>query len=240
MRKAAGRRSWPARFLTPPGGTASCPAGQILSHQALPNRENRVHTHGSRAKQACPHCPLRGQCARMAEVDYPPRRTGSNDGLQNQDEDRRGAINLRSALADRRVPPRLDQRALRLATVSLTWPAEGSGGSHLGMPQLQPHKVVQYKMQVEPGSCVSTSLTTASKELVPMLPAVTLHRVQHLKTPSPHPNEPRIDFFTASRRPFPWSDTQFAVIQSLGADFQLQAATQARPVETLSRQPQTS
>jgi hypothetical protein len=26
----------------------TCPAGQILSHQALPNRENGVHTHGSR------------------------------------------------------------------------------------------------------------------------------------------------------------------------------------------------
>jgi hypothetical protein len=61
--------------------------------------------------------------------------------------------------------PTPGSKRLRLATVSLTWPAEGSGGSHLGMPQLQPHKVVQHKTQVEPGSCVSTSLTTAAKNL---------------------------------------------------------------------------
>lgn len=76
----------------------TCPAGQILSHQALLNPENGVHTHLYRApKQACPSLsaararrPAVG-AARMAEVDYPPRRTGSNDGLQNPDEDRRGA-----------------------------------------------------------------------------------------------------------------------------------------------------
>ena len=42
----------------------TCPAGNILTHHALLNRGHGVHTHVYRApKAACPHCPLRGQCA---------------------------------------------------------------------------------------------------------------------------------------------------------------------------------
>lgn len=42
----------------------TCPAGQILTHHALLNRDNGVRTHVYRApKRACPHCPLRDQCA---------------------------------------------------------------------------------------------------------------------------------------------------------------------------------
>jgi transposase len=42
----------------------TCPAGQILTHHALLNRENGVRTHVYRApKAACPNCPLRDQCA---------------------------------------------------------------------------------------------------------------------------------------------------------------------------------
>jgi hypothetical protein len=42
----------------------TCPAGKVLTHHALLNRGNGVHTHVYRApKAACPNCPLRGQCA---------------------------------------------------------------------------------------------------------------------------------------------------------------------------------
>src|SRR6202790_4455497 len=42
----------------------TCPAGKILTHHAILNRENGVHTHVYRApKTACRNCPLRGQCA---------------------------------------------------------------------------------------------------------------------------------------------------------------------------------
>jgi transposase len=42
----------------------TCPARKILTHHALLNRGNGVHTHVYRApKAACPNCPLRGQCA---------------------------------------------------------------------------------------------------------------------------------------------------------------------------------
>jgi transposase len=42
----------------------TCPAGQILTYQAMLNRENGVHAHLYRApKTACRNCPLRGQCA---------------------------------------------------------------------------------------------------------------------------------------------------------------------------------
>ena len=42
----------------------TCPAGQTLTHHARLNRDNGVRTHVYRApKQACPHCPLRNQCA---------------------------------------------------------------------------------------------------------------------------------------------------------------------------------
>ncbi len=42
----------------------TCPAGQTLTHHALLNRDHGVRTHVYRApKKACPHCPLRDQCA---------------------------------------------------------------------------------------------------------------------------------------------------------------------------------
>lgn len=42
----------------------TCPVGQILTHHAMLNRENGVHTHVYRApKAACGKCPRRGQCA---------------------------------------------------------------------------------------------------------------------------------------------------------------------------------
>jgi hypothetical protein len=147
----------------------------------LSRRTDPVASGSAESRERGPHSPLS-----RAEAGLPPLRCsgnaprsqrGPNGGGRlpasknrqqrwpNQDEDRRGATNLCSALADRRVPPRLDQGGLRLATVSLPWPAEGSDGSHLGMPQLQPHKVVQHKTQVEPESCVSTSLTMQAKNL---------------------------------------------------------------------------
>jgi transposase len=46
------------------GDCFTCPAGKILTHHALLNGRNGVHTHVYRApKAACPQCPLRGQCA---------------------------------------------------------------------------------------------------------------------------------------------------------------------------------
>lgn len=42
----------------------TCPAGQLLTHHGLLNREHGVRTHVYRApKAACPGCPLREQCA---------------------------------------------------------------------------------------------------------------------------------------------------------------------------------
>ena len=93
MRKAAGRRSWPARFLTLPGGTASL----VPPDRSCPIRLCRIARTASTLtsiapKQACPHCPLRGQCARSQRGPNGGGRreepAGSNDGLQNQDEDR--------------------------------------------------------------------------------------------------------------------------------------------------------
>jgi transposase len=42
----------------------TCPVGKILTHHALLNRGNGVHSHVYRApKASCPNCPLRGLCA---------------------------------------------------------------------------------------------------------------------------------------------------------------------------------
>ena len=131
----------------------TCPAGKILTHHALLNARTGTDARAPCTQTDLPPLPAArpmrpaGSAARMAAVDYTPRRTCCNDGLQSQDEDARGTTDLCPALADRRVPARLDQRALRLATVPLPRPAEGSDGSHLGLPQLQPDKMVQHKTQ---------------------------------------------------------------------------------------------
>ena len=45
-------------------GDGNVPAGETLTHHAVLNRDNGVRTHVYRApKRACPHCPLRDQCA---------------------------------------------------------------------------------------------------------------------------------------------------------------------------------
>lgn len=50
----------------------TCPAGQVLTHHALLNRENGVRTHVYRApRKACPNCPLRDKCApQQARPDW--------------------------------------------------------------------------------------------------------------------------------------------------------------------------
>src|ERR1700692_2751570 len=88
-----------------------------------------------------------GRAARVEAIHHAPRRTSDYDGVQGEDGDRRGTTDLRETLADRGVPACLDQRALRLTAVPVSEPPEGSHGSHLGVPQLQPDQVVQHTAQ---------------------------------------------------------------------------------------------
>src|SRR5216683_2924039 len=67
---------------------------------------------------------------------------------------RRNAQGEYVPLADRGVSTRLDQRALRLTAVPVSKPPEGSHGSHLGVPQLQPDKVVQHTTKAQSGNSV--------------------------------------------------------------------------------------
>ena len=130
----------------------TCPAGQTLTHHALMNRDNGVRTHVYRApKKACPNCPLRDQvraatgAAGLAALDHAPARTIGDDRVQAEDGHRGSKTNLRATLADRRVPARLDQRALRPTTVPLPRSPESSHGSDLGLPKLQPDEMVRPK-----------------------------------------------------------------------------------------------
>src|SRR6266849_1852343 len=91
------------------------------------------------------------RAARVEAIHHAPRRTCDYDGVQSQDGNRRGTTDLRETLADRGVSPRLDQRALRLTPVPVSEPPEGSHGSHLGLSQLQPDKMVQHTAQNQSG-----------------------------------------------------------------------------------------
>src|SRR5258708_2226 len=94
------------------------------------------------------------RATRVEALRHAPRRTCDYDGVQSQDGDRRGTTDLRATLADRGVPPCLDQRALRLTAVPVPEPPEGSHGSHLGLSQLQPDQVVQHTTQAQSGNSV--------------------------------------------------------------------------------------
>src|SRR4029077_282091 len=147
----------------------TCPAGKILTHHALLNRGSGVHTHVYRApKTACPSCPRRGQCAPQQArpawyaVHHAHGRTCDDDGVQGEDGDGRGTADLRETLTDRGVPACLDQRALWLAAVPVSKPPEGDYGGHLGVPQLQPDKVVQRAAQVQSGNSIRLQPLTSS------------------------------------------------------------------------------
>jgi hypothetical protein len=139
----------------------TCPAGKILTHHALLNRGNGVHTHVYRApKAACPNCPLRGQCAPLdarpawrrsiTRLEEPATTTVFKAKMAT--EEARQIYAKRSQNCG--VPACLDQRALRLTPVPVPEPPEGNDGSYLGVPQLQPDKVVQYTAQVQSGNSV--------------------------------------------------------------------------------------
>jgi transposase len=117
----------------------TCSAGQILTHHALLNRGNGVRTHVYRApKAACRNCPLRDKCApqqarpewrrSITRIEEPAATTAFKTKMATE-----------GGFADRRVPARVDQGALRVTAVPLPRPAEGSDGSDLGVSQLQPH-----------------------------------------------------------------------------------------------------
>jgi hypothetical protein len=150
----------------------TCPAGQILSHQALLNRENGVHTHLYRApKQACPHCPLRGQGTLQSAR---PEWRRSTTRLEEPAATMAFKTKMRTEEAQQ-IYAQLSQ----IAEFPHAWIKERCGLRQFrcrgrlkvameatwACSQLQPHKVVQHKTQVEPGSCVSTNLTTAAKNL---------------------------------------------------------------------------
>src|SRR5881275_1197638 len=87
--------------------------------------------------------------ARLAALDHAARRTIGDDRLQAEDGYGASETNLCTALADRRVPARLDQRALRVTAVSLSGSREDNYGSDLGLPELQPHTLVQLTTQAQ-------------------------------------------------------------------------------------------
>src|ERR1700674_1179754 len=91
---------------------------------------------------------------RVEAVHHAPGRTCDYDGVQGEDGDQRSTTDLCETLADRGVPACLDQRALRLTAVPLSEPPEGSHGSHLGVPQLQPDEVVQHTTPAQSGNRV--------------------------------------------------------------------------------------
>src|SRR6266849_9902733 len=93
-----------------------------------------------------------GGAACMEAVHHAHGRTGDHDGVQSEDGDGRGTKDLRETLADRGVPACLDQRALLLTTVPLPRPPQGDDGSNVGVPQLQPDKVVQHTAQLQSGN----------------------------------------------------------------------------------------
>src|SRR5258707_7373449 len=94
----------------------------------------------------------KGGSAGMEAVHHAHGRTWSHDGVQSEDGNGRSTKNLRETLADRGVPACLDQRALLLTTVPLSGPPEGDDGSNVGVPQLQPDKVVQHTAQLQSGN----------------------------------------------------------------------------------------
>src|SRR5277367_6543796 len=81
----------------------------------------------------------------VAALDHTPARAIGDDRVQAEDGHGRSKTNLCTTLADRRVPPRLDQTTLRSAAVSLSRSLESGHGSDLGLSKLQPDEMVRPK-----------------------------------------------------------------------------------------------
>src|SRR6266404_4220045 len=123
----------------------------------------------------------KGGSAGMEAVHHAHGRTWSHDGVQSEDGNGRSTKNLRETLADRGVPACLDQRALLLTTVPLSGPPEGDDGSNVGVPQLQPDKVVQHTAQLQSGNSARLESPKANF-LRNRKPEVPIHETQ-LGTP---------------------------------------------------------
>src|SRR5216684_2371619 len=126
----------------------------------------------------------------LEAIHHAPRRTCDYDGVQSQDGNRRGTTDLRETLADCGVSTCLDQRALRLTTVPVSEPPEGSHGSHLGVPQLQPDKMVQHTTRAQSGNSFRLRPRTgagspAHEQLI--YPAQTTRWQFHNKTAKQNP-----------------------------------------------------
>jgi hypothetical protein len=87
--------------------------------------------------------------AQIEALDHAPRRTVGDNRVQAEDGNAGSKTNLCAALADRRVPARLDQGALPVTPVSLSGSREDDDGSDLGLPELQPHTLVQLTTQAQ-------------------------------------------------------------------------------------------
>src|SRR5258708_7315780 len=129
----------------------------------------------------------KGGAACMEAVHHAHGRTWDHDGVQSEDGDGRGTKDLRETLADRGVPACLDQRALLLTTVPRQGPPEGDDGSNVGVPQLQPDKVVQHTAQLQSGN--GARLESPKGELLP-----------EPKTGGPHPRNTTRNFPANMRR----------------------------------------
>src|ERR1039458_6060549 len=116
----------------------------------------------------------------MEAVPHSQRGSCCDNCFQSQDEDRRGKANLRPTIANRRVPARLDQGTLWAPAISMPRKKEDINGSYLGLPQLQPHPVVQHTAQDHRRNCKSC----LSGSVQPSRP-ITLKRALPCKVHTP-------------------------------------------------------
>jgi hypothetical protein len=133
------------------------PAGRSLTHHArnIESRERRTYARVPRVKGGLSQLPVArpvrstDRATPREAIHHAQPRTCDDDGVEGENGDGRGATDLRETLAGREVPACLDQRALRLTAVPMSKPPEGHDGGYLGLPQLQPDKVVQHTAQIQ-------------------------------------------------------------------------------------------
>lgn len=139
-------------------------AGQRRTSCSAEPEPRCSHSRLPRTEEGVPQLPAAGQvraatiAARLATLDHAPRRTIGDDRFQAEDGDGGGKTNLRPALADRGVSPRLDQTTLRSAAVPLSRPPQGQPGSDVGLSQLQHHAMVP--TATEPACATANRLIT--------------------------------------------------------------------------------
>src|ERR1700735_4432256 len=135
----------------------------------------------------------------VAALDHASARTICDDRVQAEDGNRGSKTNLRATLADRRVPARLDQRALRSKAVPLPRPPESNHGSYLGLSKLQPDEMVRPKADTASNASVE-SFNGCRK----VCGRGGCRKTETLQvTVSVLPVGRKGDFFTASRRDIP-------------------------------------